>query len=474
MQMKKIFFALFMLSTINLLAQRAQNDDSKLASLQNEKDQAVLQEKIKAMENGTAEDLLVLVQYYKKDADKKNTVIKILNKKYPQSEQARMARITSFLDVEGGAEGIEAFLKSMTKEYPNINLDLEKNLVALAYAEVPNAAKVMEYINSMEDPVYQIMAIVMTLDLMAPINNALALDIATKELVKAKKIKGQITLTEPLKIDPETAYNDYINMYGKLLLKAGKNEEAYKYTKEAYNNIKNKDGELIENYAFLSSSFDGNYEEALPVLANAVKEGKNEKRYIDQLRKGYKKLNPEKDVDAYIASLQQGFIDKIKSHIEKLMVNEPAPDFYVTDVNGKKVTLADFKGKTIVLDFWATWCGPCVASFPAMQLAVNHYANDPDVKFLFIHTWENVKDPLTDAKQFLKKRNHDFNLYIDSRDKTTKHSPAADAFKIGGIPAKFIIDGNGRIRFKVEGFEGTDEAVAEEVVQMVEMARKGN
>jgi thiol-disulfide isomerase/thioredoxin len=290
-------------------------------------------------------------------------------------------------------------------------------------------------------------------------------------LERAKRLKGQTALSEPLKADPKSAYNDYINMYSKLLFKAGKDEEAYKYTTEAYKNIRNRDSELVENYAFLSG-LHGKYEESLPVLAKAVKEGKYEKRYLDQVRKGYSTLNPGKDVDVYIANLQKEFITKIRTHVEKLMIDEAAPEFAVTDVNGEKVSLSDFKGKTIVLDFWATWCGPCVASFPAMQMAANRYASDPSVKFLFIHTWENTPDPLTDAKSFLSKRNYKFDLYMDPRNPSTKHSPAADAFGIDGIPAKFIIDGNGKIRFKVSGFEGKDEAAAEEVVQMIELARK--
>ena len=470
--MKKIILVILMLSSLSMVAQQRQDAaiDSKLKALRKEKNVKVRQQKIKALENGTDEDLMLLIQYYDKNAAKKDALTKTLQKKYPQSQHARMMRMVSFLKLKGIPE-MELHLQSLIRDYPNLNLDMEKSLLSSAYAEVPNASKVLEFTNSMKDPVFKIRGLIMAIEIMAAIDNAAALDLAAGELEEVKKIKGITGLSQPLKLDPKSTYDDYINTYGKLLFKAGKNDEAYKYTSEAYNSIEERDAELIENYAFLSS-LNGKYKEALPVLAKAVKEGKFDQRYIEQVRKGYKALNPDKNEDAYIAELKAVFIEKIKSDVSKLMVNEASPNFSVTDANGKMVSLADFKGKTIVLDFWATWCVPCVESFPAMQMAVNKYANDPGVKFLFIHTWDNVKDPLTDAKSFLSKRNYKFDLYIDPRDPATKHSAAADAFKIDGIPAKFIIDGNGKLRFRVSGFEGKAEAAAEELTQMVEMARK--
>lgn len=470
--MKKLFLAILMLGSLGIMAQQRGEGETnpKLDALKNEKNKTVFQQKIKALENGTDEDLMILIQYYDKDTAKKEAATKTLQKKYPLSQNARMMRMMSFLKLKG-TPAMEAHLQSMVKEFPNVNLDMEKSLLSSAYAEEPNSTKVLQYVNSMKDAAFRLRALTMAAELMAPISNAMALELATGKLEEANKLKGKTALSEPLKVEPKAAYDDFINLYGKLLFKAGKNEEAYSYTAEAYNSIKNRDGELNENYAFLSS-LRGQYKEALPILAKAVQEGKFEQRYIDQVRKGYKSLNPDKDIDAYIAGLKQVFIDKVKAHVAPMMINESAPDFYVTDVNGNKVTLANFKGKTIVLDFWATWCGPCVESFPAMQMAANRYANDPNVKFLFIHTWENIADPLTDAKNFLSKRNYKFDLYMDPRDAGTKRSPAADAFKIDGIPAKFIINGDGKIRFKASGFSGKAEAVAEEVVQMVELARK--
>ncbi|SFW89475.1 TlpA family protein disulfide reductase [Chitinophaga sancti] len=470
--MKKIIFTVLMLSCLSTVAQRSEKKDtnSKLASLKHTKDKTVLNPKIKALENGSDQDLWTLIQYYDKNEVKKNEVTRMLLQKYPQSQNAQMVRITSFLKIKR-MEDIEAHLQNMIKDYPNVNLDLEKSFVANMYANEMNPGKTLQYINSIDDPGFRLQALVMATEEMAAINDTKAMEFASGELENVKKMKDMAALNGPGKIDPQSAYDNFINLYGKLLFKAGKNEEAFRYTAEAYHNIKKKDEELIENYAFLSS-LNGDYVQTLPILAKAVEEGKFEQRYIDQVKKGYTKLNPGKDADAYVHGLKNTFIKKIRANISSMMVHEAAPNFTVTDVNGKKVSLADFKGKTIVLDFWATWCGPCVESFPAMQMAANRYINDPDVKFLFIYTWNNIPDLLNDGKSFLAKRNYTFDLYLDPRNPDTKHSAAAEAFKIDGIPAKFIIDGKGKIRFKVSGFEGKAETAAEEVVQMVEMARK--
>ncbi|WP_090889151.1 TlpA family protein disulfide reductase [Pedobacter rhizosphaerae] len=128
--------------------------------------------------------------------------------------------------------------------------------------------------------------------------------------------------------------------------------------------------------------------------------------------------------------------------------------------------------KTIVLDFWATWCGPCKASFPAMQKLVNKFKGDDQVKFLFIHTWERSATPQKDAIEYLTGNKFNLDLYMDAKDPNTRSNPAVSAFKVMGIPAKFVIDGDGNTRFKLTGFSGGDDAAVAEVSAMINLAKR--
>ena len=152
---------------------------------------------------------------------------------------------------------------------------------------------------------------------------------------------------------------------------------------------------------------------------------------------------------------------------------QPAPDFRLQDLEGNWVSLADLKGKVVVLDFWATWCAPCIKSFPAMQMAVDKYKDDPDVRFLFINTWEQKENPTDFVQQFLKKRGFDFTVLMDNKDPVSKRNPVVESYGVNGIPAKFIIDVNGNIRHKLTGFKGGDnEAQVQELSELIESSRK--
>lgn len=82
--------------------------------------------------------------------------------------------------------------------------------------------------------------------------------------------------------------------------------------------------------------------------------------------------------ETYFAGLQGNYKQELYVKYEKAMIKEVAPAFTLLDRAGKEVSLADYKGKVVVLDFWATWCGHCIVSFPGMQAAVNKYKPEFD------------------------------------------------------------------------------------------------
>ena len=152
------------------------------------------------------------------------------------------------------------------------------------------------------------------------------------------------------------------------------------------------------------------------------------------------------------------------------VLNRVAPDFSLKDINGNLVSLSSFKGKTVVLDFWATWCYYCHLNFPAMQIAINHYQKNSDVVFLFIDTRERVDDVVPAVKKDLKKHGYQFRVLLDEKGSEGLQNKYYKIYEMAGIPTRFIIDTNGIIRYKLEGHyeKRTDDENAAEIIALID------
>ena len=112
----------------------------------------------------------------------------------------------------------------------------------------------------------------------------------------------------------------------------------------------------------------------------------------------------------------------------------PAPDFALECLDGGTVTLSDLKGQTVILDFWATWCDPCVEGLEHLQQVSGDYA-DQGVVVLAI----NVEEDRDEVARFVQDHGLTFRILLDTNGNAT------DAYGVQGIPHQIVVDQEGVI-----------------------------
>ncbi|MDQ6889588.1 MAG: redoxin domain-containing protein, partial [Bacteroidota bacterium] len=294
----------------------------------------------------------------------------------------------------------------------------------------------------------------------------IATDLAKAELKIPSEKKPEYITNRQWQSSRENTYAMDADTYAMIMYKEGNYKKGFPYTKDAAIVIsKAQDPNFNNTYALLA-------EKALPLkeyvkqLEQFVKDGKSTPDIKDILKRAYiKKHHSENGYDDYVAALEKASYLKLLEDLRKGMLNDKAPSFTLVDLKGEKIDLEDLKNKTVVVDFWATWCGPCKASFPAMQKMVAKYKNDKDVKFVFVDTWEREDNKEKNAADFISNNKYDFHVLMDNDSKVVEQ------FKVSGIPTKFVIDKNGMIRFKAIGFDGSDDKLVSELTAMIDMAK---
>ena len=127
----------------------------------------------------------------------------------------------------------------------------------------------------------------------------------------------------------------------------------------------------------------------------------------------------------------------------------PAPDFTVLDESGNTVRLSDRKGAPVIVNFWATWCGPCQNEMPAFDDAWKEYGDR--IQFMMVDLTDGSRDTVDRAKAFIADRGYSFPVYFD-----TEYSGAM-AYGVNSIPATVLIDGDGNIVAAHVGAMSADE-----------------
>ena len=303
------------------------------------------------------------------------------------------------------------------------------------------------------------------------------IDLENAKILSAKSIAISTILMNDGANRDEEALNDlkdahykFYDTYALILYKLGQYDSAFYYQDVVSKQGKELNTDGMEKYAAYAGKVKG-IEFTKQFVESKLLTGTKSPVMLKQLQSIYKQLNLPEDefnrlqnISALLAK------QKNEAAIIAAFGALKAPDFFLKNMFGETVTLSQLKNKVVVLDFWATWCVPCKASFPIMQQLVNKYKDDKDVVFLFIDTWEGGEPQknLETVTKYIADNKYSFNVLFDFKNKMAKD------YKVDGIPKKIVLDKNGNLLYKGEqsGLIVTNEHIIEDMSALIDEAKK--
>ena len=174
---------------------------------------------------------------------------------------------------------------------------------------------------------------------------------------------------------------------------------------------------------------------------------------------------PESPADAFVFVAPEGLVKAEtlfdgpgqQEFAATELEGEPAPDFEIETIDGETFTLAEHKGKVVVLDFWATWCKPCVKALPIIQKVTSGFA-DQGVVFVAV----DLQEPNEKVEAFMTKNGHSFTVGMDRKGAVAK------LFKVGPIPQTVLIGKDGTVeRVHIGLLPNLEQQLTEELETLI-------
>ena len=406
-----------------------------------------------------------------------------LRKKYPESEFVQREVVSKFFDSKDMDEKALLFDQLKPEVLPdNYQGAVSRMCSDLAgyFAEKSDWDKVTHYMSLVQsDPGSK-----------ASAYNALAWTLSGETLEKEainlekgiKYSKKSLQYLDKYAADPDSKptyftqkrwkeslkyrHSSYADTYALLAFKAGKYDDALAHQQKACEMLDFKNPARNEMYTFYYEQVKGPKATG-QILEGLIEEGHSTSKMIDQFKRIFMDHYTKEELYTRVmADLKKKSWQKLEDEILKEMIDLESPAFTLVNLDGQTVSSESLKGKVVVLDFWATWCGPCKKSFPGMQRAVDKYQDDPEVEFLFVDTWEREEEPEKIVRDFIAEHDYRFNVLMDNENKVV-----AD-YKVDGIPTKFIIGKDQKIKFKSIGFDGNDDKLVDELSIMIDYLKK--
>ena len=405
----------------------------------------------------------------------------VIREKYPTSEAGydlRISDLSSLADSAKMIAGLENLLKEENKQNREY-LTGAHQLLFEYYAGKKNLSKTLHHLSFLNDSFTPYTPADLKKQAETLYDHSVGLDTA---LALAKRSMSYAD-TFPISLTryfPETGYlPSYVSrqqrkesitkvtgqlksLMALIMYKQGKLEEA-KNTMAVAIKI-SSDNETSQNAGKYYNETQ-QFEPAFNAYKNASISDAGDTTSYQLMELNYRKWKGSMNgIEKYVEEIEGHWMAEMNKQLQKEIISKPLPDVIANyvDLQGNALPADLVKNKIVIMDFWATWCGPCMEAMPFMQLAYEKYKDDPDVVFMIVNS--GSKNDLSDAQNWWGNKKFSFPVYYN------KDRSIGDKLGFNVIPATYIIDKKGNIRFKTIGFEG--KGMTRKLTAQIEMMKK--